>query len=212
MLWLPTAAAELRHVIRLRYIRPVWMNNEECLSLQNIPASLLLPRALLLAQTVSCWATGTGAVGREGGETGEHRGDWRKTGAPLTQVCSEKGGFFWGENYSVCSTRNVQHSTNICVLWVTGYFPKNCVSEPWHLPFVWGTFYCQLEAWIHKSSIPFPQTSSVTIRENWLLFLSALFKETHQGIIPVGFCQCLHLTCQAEHLLGFGYLVLTYHS
>lgn len=83
------------------YIRPVWMNNEECLRLQNIPASLLLPCVFLLAQTGSCWASGTGAVGREGGGTGEHRGDWGKTGAPLTVALS----FFWKEiSFTVKST------------------------------------------------------------------------------------------------------------
>lgn len=100
MLWLPTADAELCHVISLCYIKPVWMNNEECLSLQNIPASLPLPRVLPLAQTGSCWASGTGAVGREGGGTGEHRGDWGETGSPLNLAFSSlfwKGGFSAGK-------------------------------------------------------------------------------------------------------------------
>lgn len=176
MLWLPTAAAEPRHVIRLPYIRPVWMNNEECLSLQNIPASLPLPRALLPAQTGSCWASGTGAVGREGGGTGEHRGDWRETGAPLTQVCSERGGFFGGENSSVCSARNIPHSicTDICVVWVTGQYPNYCQQ-----------FQCKLTRLL--SPLYF-LTSSVTMREKWLLLLSAFFKKAPQN---------LHMTCRA---------------
>lgn len=84
MLWLPTAAAEPRHVISLCYIRLVWMNNEECLSLQNIPASL--PRVLLPAQTGSCWASGTGAVGREGGGLRKHRGGLRRNWS-FSQLC-----------------------------------------------------------------------------------------------------------------------------
>lgn len=100
MHWLPTAAAEPHHVIHLCYIRSVWMNNEECLSLQNIPASL--PCVLLLAQTGSRWASGTGAVGREGGGMRKHRADWGETGAPLTLAFLSlfwKGRFICRESY-----------------------------------------------------------------------------------------------------------------
>lgn len=66
------------------------MNNEECLSLQNIPAPL--PRVLLPAQTGSCWAPGTGAVGREGGG-----GEETQRGLRRSRDSSQSGVLFFNK-------------------------------------------------------------------------------------------------------------------
>lgn len=188
MLWLPTAAAELRHVIRLCYIRPVWMNNEECLSLQNIPASLPLPCARFAAPN---WVMlgprnwGSGERGRR--DWGGHGGDWgRNRSSSQPSLFS----FFGGVNYSVCRARYLPHSTNICALSVTVSFPGNfCLSVSEQK--VSGALSWQLEVWIFKSNTPFPQTW----RERIGYFLSPPSSTTMT--IPAGFCQCLHLTCRA---------------
>lgn len=99
MLWLPTAAAEPRHVISLCYIRPVWMNNEECLSLQNIPASLLLPCAPFAAPNWVMLGLRNWGSGEKGWrDEGEHRGDWeRNQSSSHPSLLS----FFRGVNYYV---------------------------------------------------------------------------------------------------------------
>lgn len=90
---------------RLRYIRPVWMNNEECLSLQNIPASLPLPRA----------RSSRSKLGHAGppelGQWGERAEGWRGT----QRGFREKPELFLWRATRLCLQRNRARSTNICV-------------------------------------------------------------------------------------------------
>lgn len=213
MLWLPTAAAELRHVIRLRYIRPVWMNNEECLSLQNIPASLPLPRAR--PKLGHAGPPELGQWGERAEGWGEHRGDWRETGAPLhatpVQVCSEKGGFFGGETslYAALEMCNIVQifpffesqdnflkivgSLSASELWL--FFSGVCS--------LYSFFFfrrCEVlcaDSW--KFELINKAEFSINFKcHNWrkvTTFALCSFKENTPRITPASICQRLHLTC-----------------
>lgn len=86
------------------------MNNEECLSLQNIPASLPLPRALFAGPNwvmlgLRNW--GSGERGRRDGgcEEGEHRGGLKRNQSSSQASFLLKREVSCEGDYSVCDAR-----------------------------------------------------------------------------------------------------------
>lgn len=171
------------------------MNNEECLSLQNIPASLPVLRLLSPAQTGSCWAPGTGAVGRVGGGTGKHRGDWRETGAPLAMAFRclfRKGGFLSGK-----TTQQLTHTVQIFVFFEAQYsYLTNVNSAPELCLLI--LFYI---LWLLNDSLK-PEINTINFvgEKSFCSLLSSKkkFIKDHKS------CLGLNLICRAEHLLLLG--------
>ena len=139
---------------------------------QPLSCSLVLPPA----QTGSCWASGTGAVGREGGGTGEHRGDWRETVAPLTLAFSSlfwKGGFSAGKT-TLYAVWQMYHLVQIFVFFeVLDSFLTNMNPAFYYMHVLTVLFYWHHKTWIINQSRLYPQTH---LDGKWSL-LSALFKK-----------------------------------